>query len=140
MKTWKLAPLMLLVACASNRPVTVATGDPAKTQPPKVVEAPKPMDITGSYEYTTDVNGQAVSGQIIIGGVPGAYNGKITSNAFPEFPIAKASVDGNVITIKGTTDDGDLDLVITMTGETFKGKWVLGSNGGDITGKKLTKT
>ena len=139
MKMWKLAALLVLAACASNRPVTVATVDPVRTAP-VVAQPPKPMDITGTYEYTTAVNGSTVNGQIVITGTAGAYGGRITSNAFPEFPITKATVDGKVITIKASSDNGDVDLVLTMNGDAFTGKWVLGESGGELSGKKLTKT
>ena len=139
MKTWRIAPMMMLLgACASSQPKTVATVDPSKAAKP-VVEAPKPFDPTGDWDFTTVVNGETVSGKFSITGTPGAYGGKVTSSALPEFPITGVTVSDKTVTIKGMTDNGEVAIVVTMNGDAFTGKWALGDSGGDISGKKLVK-
>ena len=139
MKTWRVAPILMMIgACASTQPKAVATVDPVKSAAP-VVQAPKPFDPTGSWEYSTVVNGETVTGNFVITGTPGAYTGKATSSMLPEFPITSVTVADKTVTMKGMTDNGEVAIVLTMNGDAFTGKWALGESGGDINGKKLPK-
>jgi hypothetical protein len=93
----------------------------------------------GAYEFATAVDGQIVSGTMSITGGPGAYNGRILTNMFPEIPIKSAVVEGQNMIIVGTMPDGDLTLNLKFDGPNFTGNWAIGGQSGDFSGKKLPK-
>ena len=138
MVTFRLLPVALLLgACASSQTpqtATVASGPPAAAQTP----APA-LDPVGSYEFSTMVDGQSVAGTMHVEGAPGAYKGRIVTSVFPEIPITAASTEGNVVILKGSLPDGDLNIRMTMEGSNFKGTWALGADSGEISGRKLAK-
>lgn len=137
----KLTPLALvLAACASSN--TASTTATPQTTATKAVTPPPPavMDPTGSYEFSTVVDGQTVTGTLFINGTTGAYTGRIVTSTFPEIPVTGATVNGKTVDIKGSMPDGELAITITMEADnTFKGKWVLGADTGEFNGKKLPK-
>jgi hypothetical protein len=138
MKTLRLTPFVLLLgACASSQPAA-QTGT-APTQPTATQQATAVADPVGSYEFTTVVDGQTVTGTMHIEGVPGNYKGRILTSVFPEIPVIGASAEANVINVKGSMPDGELNLRMVMEGTNFKGNWTLGADGGEFNGKKLPK-
>jgi hypothetical protein len=136
MKMLTLAPLALLLAACASSP------SPAPAPAPVVIVAPKPapLDPAGSYEFTTVVDGQTVTGTMDIAGTPGAYTGKILTNLFPEIPIVGAAVEGNAINVRASMPDGELAIhMVFEAGPDFKGNWALGGDTGDFNGKKKPK-
>ncbi len=138
MATFRLLSVALLLgACASSQQpqtATVASGPPAAAQTP----APA-LDPAGSYEFSTMVDGQSVTGTMHVEGAPGAYKGRIVTTVFPEIPITSASTEGNVVTLTGALPEGDLKIRMTMEGSNFKGTWAIGPDSGEISGRKLPK-
>jgi hypothetical protein len=129
MKSARVLLAVILVAACASKPA-------APPPPPK----PVPLDPVGSYEFTTLVQGQTVTGTIYITGTPGAYSGRVVTNMFPEIPIVSASVEENKIIIaKGTMPDGELTFRMVMDGQNFNGTWLLGTDSGEFNGKKLPK-
>jgi hypothetical protein len=136
MKTYLMIPAALLfAACASAQTPPAQTTAPA----PEVKAAVAAIDPVGSYEFSTVVDGQTVTGTIHIEGAPAAYKGRIITSAFPEIPIVGAAVENNVIVARGSMPDGELVIRMAMEGANFKGNWALGSGSGEIAGKKLAK-
>jgi hypothetical protein len=80
-----------------------------------------------------------VTGTMHVEGGPGNYKGRIVTSVFPEIPIVGASVESNVVVLRGSMPDGELTMRLTMEGQNFKGNWALGGGSGEITGKKLPK-
>ncbi|HEY0303813.1 MAG TPA: hypothetical protein VGC44_02520 [Longimicrobiales bacterium] len=137
MKTMKMLPVVLLLgACASSQPAATTT---AATQPAASKQASAVVDPVGAYEFATVVDGQTVTGTLHIEGTPGNYKGKIVTSVFPEIPVVGASVESNVVSVKGSMPDGELNIRMVMEGMNFKGNWTLGSDGGEFNGKKLPK-
>jgi hypothetical protein len=139
MKMLRMTPLALLfAACASSQqpPAQVTT---ASQQPAATRQSTAAVDPAGSYEFTTVVDGQTVTGTMHIEGGPGAYKGRILTSVFPEIPIVGASVESNIINVKASMPDGELTLRMVMDGMNFKGNWALGSDSGEFNGKKLPK-
>lgn len=144
MKTCTVAVLAIaLGACASSGTQT-ATVDPVRTsavvQPPPPPPAPV-FELPGSYEFTTVVQGQSVTGTMYVtaGATAGTYGGRIVTNMFPEIPVTGASLSGQTVTVKGSMPDGELTITVVMEGSAFKGKWELGGDSGEFNGKKLPK-
>lgn len=138
MKTMRMVPVVLLLgACASSQqPATTAT---ATTQPAATRQATAGIDPVGAYEFATVVDGQTVTGTLHIEGTPGNYKGRILTSVFPEIPVTGATVEANVVNVKASMPDGELNLRMVMEGMNFKGNWTLGSDGGEFNGKKLPK-
>ena len=138
MKTMRWLPVVLLLgACASSQqPATSAT---APSQPAATRQSTAVLDPVGAYEFTTVVDGQTVTGTLHIEGTPGNYKGRILTSVFPEIPVVGASVETNVVNVKASMPDGELNIRMVMEGSNFKGNWTLGSDGGEFNGKKLPK-
>lgn len=135
MNLFKVMPITLVVvACASSQPEPAVT--PAPTPQPVVAAVPDPV---GSYEFATAVDGQVVAGTMTITGVPGAYQGRILTNMFPEIPVTSAVVEGQNMIVRGTMPDGELTLNLKFSGANFTGNWAIGGQSGDFSGKKLPK-
>ena len=136
-----LMAVMLMAACASSQEEVVTTTTPTPTAAAAVAVTPKPVviDPVGAYEFSTIVDGQTVTGTLTIAGAPGAYNGKITTNMFPEIPVVGARVEEKTVIATATMPDGELTIRMVMDGNQFTGRWELGGETGEINGKKLPK-
>jgi hypothetical protein len=138
MKTMRMLPVVLLLgACASSQ--QPATSTTAAAQPAATRQTTAALDPVGSYEFTTVVDGQTVTGTLHVEGAPGNYKGRILTSVFPEIPVVGASVEANVVNVKASMPDGELNIRMVMDGMNFKGNWTLGSDGGEFNGKKLPK-
>jgi hypothetical protein len=138
MKTMRIVPVVLLLgACASSQQPAASTT--AASQPAATRQATAVIDPVGAYEFATVVDGQTVTGTMHVEGTPGNYKGRIITTVFPEIPIVGASVEANVVNVKGSMPDGELNIRMVMEGSNFKGNWTLGSDGGEFNGKKLPK-
>lgn len=135
MKMSRMIPVVLLLgACASSQTATTETA-PAQ---PAVAQKATTVDPVGAYEFTTTVDGQTVTGTLHIEGTAGAYKGRIITTVFPEIPVVGATVENNnIINVKASMPDGELNLRMVMEGPNFKGNWTLGADGGEFNGKKL---
>ena len=136
MKRNLLAVIVIAAACASSEETvtTTPTPQPAAAKPAAVV-----VDPVGTYEFSTLVDGQTVTGTLTIAGTPGAYTGRIVTNMFPEIPITAARVEDKTVIATGSMPDGELTLRMLMDGMNFTGNWQLGEDSGEFNGKKLPK-
>jgi hypothetical protein len=127
--------LLLLAACASSPRVAVPDAPPAIPET-RVVTTPA-LNPVGDFEYSTATpDGTPVSGIIAISGVPGAYTGSIDAAALGKFPIKNVVVSGQTMTINAEHPDGPLDLRLTFIADDFTGSWQLGTDTGEIVGKR----
>jgi hypothetical protein len=133
MNIWKLMPVIAVIACASSEQIAT-TPQPVVTTPAVVA-----IDPVGSYEFSTTVDGQAVTGTLTIGGTAGAYTGRIVTNMFPEIPVTGAKVEDKTVIATGSMPDGELTIRMLMDGMNFTGRWELGGDTGEFNGKKLPK-
>lgn len=139
MKTFRVAPVVLLLAACASAQQPAAQTATAPSQPAATAQAAAPLDPVGAYEFTTVVDGQTVTGTLHIEGTAGNYKGRILTTLFPEIPVTGATVEANVINVKASMPDGELNLRMVMEGMNFKGNWALGADGGEFNGKKLPK-
>ena len=137
MKT--LAPIVLLLAACASRPVPETPGNTAGAPQPVVQPTSAIVDPVGTYEFTTVVDGQTVTGTMHVEGTPGNYRGRILTSAFGEIAIVGASVETNILNLRANMPDGELAIRMVMEGANFKGNWSVGGQSGDISGKKLPK-
>lgn len=99
---------------------------------------PAPLEPAGAFSFETVVEGQAVGGRIVITEAEGRYGGVIEPNwGPPPATILDVTVADPEITIVATWGAEDVVLYMTFTGDTFTGEWVMGFDGGDLTGARL---
>jgi hypothetical protein len=91
----------------------------------------------GDFEYSTMTpDGTPVSGIISISGTPGAYTGSLDAGAHGTFPIRNVVVTGPTMTITAEHPQGPLDVRLTFGADDFTGSWQLGTDTGEIVGKR----
>ena len=139
MQTLRLIPIAALLAACASAPDPAPQATTAPQQPAARTQTTAVVDPVGSYEFTTVVDGQTVTGTMHIQGTPGNYKGRILTNVFPEIPIVGASVETNVINVRANMPEGELTLRMVMDGMNFNGNWALGADSGDFSGKKLAR-
>ena len=127
--------LILLAACASSSREAVPASPPPLPEP-RVAPAPV-LDPVGDFEFSTMTpDGTTVPGVISIRGTAGAYTGSIDAGAQGVFPIKSVVVSGQIVTINAEHPNGPLDLRLTFVADDFTGTWQLGTDGGELTGKR----
>ena len=131
----RILVLFLLAACASSSREAVPASPPP-TPASRVVPAPV-LDPVGDFDFATVTpDGTTVQGIITIRGTTGAYTGSIDAGAQGAFPIKSVAVSGQIVTINAEHPQGPLDLRLTFVADDFKGSWQLGTDGGELTGKR----
>lgn len=130
------ATLSLAAACATagTSPDTGAAAGTTATAPAPAAS----MNPVGRYEFTTSVQGQAITGGMLIAGTAGAYTGQITTSITPPIPVNGVTVTGPQLVVVGSTPDGPLTIRMNFTDATaFTGGWELNGDSGAITGRKM---
>ncbi|HEV3050417.1 MAG TPA: hypothetical protein VGX50_08925 [Longimicrobium sp.] len=133
MKRTSFAALVLLAACAPATPP--ADPMPAPTAPPAVATSAV-LNPVGTFEFTTSVNGDMVTGSVEVTGNPGAYGGTIRTSATPDIPVTGVAVSGQQMVVTAHTPDGELTLTLNFTGNNFTGGWTLGGGSGEMRGQR----
>jgi subtilisin-like proprotein convertase family protein len=102
------------------------------------------VDPVGTYEFTTYANNQWVTGTIKISK---NTEGKLVavldapSAGIPVLTSSSVEVEGKDVTLRiPYGQEGDIWIEVTLDGEEVTGRWTLGMDSGDITGKRVTKS
>lgn len=126
------AALMLAAACSSG---TTTGAGPAPSPAP---ERPVDLDPVGTYTFETSFEGQTITRAIVITGSPGAYGGSVEPDVGPPpVPITDVTVNGQEITLAADAGGEELIIVMTFTGKTYTGTWVLGFDSGELRGERV---
>jgi hypothetical protein len=132
MKRMLIAPLLVLAACAP----AVSSGEPSASVS---AAAPAAVNPVGTFNYTTAVNNQEVTGTVQVNGQPGAYTGTIRSSITPDVAIAGVTVNGQEMTVTANTMTyGLLTIKMTFTGDTFTGHWSMGGGSALLSGRRAS--
>lgn len=134
MKRTSFAALVLLAACAPA--ATPGDPTPAPTAPPAVTTTSAAVNPVGTFEFTTSVNGDMVTGSVEVTGTPGAYGGTIRTSATPDIPVTGVTTNGQQMVVTADTPDGELTIAMNFTGDTFTGGWTLGGGSGEMRGQR----
>ena len=128
--------VLVLAACASS---------PREAIPERAPQIPEPattrvaaaVDPVGEFEYSTMTpDGTPLSGVITVRGTPGSYTGGIDAGAMGVFPIKGVTVAGQTMTIAAEHPEGPIEVRLTLVGDEFTGSWHLGTDTGEIAGKR----
>jgi hypothetical protein len=126
--------LLVLAACASSPREAVPPAPPPIAE--RVIAAPA-LDPVGEFEFSTATpDGTPANGTITISGSPGAYAGSIDAGAHGTFPIKSVVVSGQTLTINAEHPQGALDVRLTFVADDFTGSWQLGTDTGEMVGKR----
>jgi hypothetical protein len=135
-KRFLAAALVLAAAACSTAPAADTGPEPAPTVQAGARGA---MDPVGRYEFSTSVQGQAITGGVEISGTPGSYTGRITTSITPPLPISSVTVEGQSMIVTGMTPDGVLTFRMNFSDATsFTGGWELDGDTGQLTGRKVS--
>lgn len=130
---WPL-PLLLLVllalvpgACASGG------GEPA-------TPTPAPLDPTGEWRGTTQVQGAAVPFSMVVSGTDGSYSASLNAGGdIPPISLRSTQVEGSSITMTGDVMGQGLTIVVRLDGDSFAGSWSAGGDSGAINGSRVPR-
>lgn len=118
--------LALLVAAAAS--TACASGGP---------EVPAPLrDPTGMYDFTTELEGQMISGTVEITGTTGDYSGWVSTNVTEPIPVTSVTVVENEMTVLAQAPDAPVTMVFTFTGNDFVAEWEYAGQVGVARGSK----
>jgi hypothetical protein len=128
--------LVLLAACASSPREAIPPAPPPIPEPR--VTATAPVNPVGEFEYATATpDGVPLKGTFTVRGSTGAYTGSINAGEFGIFPITEVIVSEQAVAIKAQHPQGPLDLRLTFVGDAFTGSWQLGTDVGEMAGKRV---
>jgi hypothetical protein len=130
------ATLSLAVsACAPAATTTSTSGGMAPSSAPASAASVNPV---GRFEFTTSVQGQPITGGMLVAGSPGAYTGQITTSVTPPLPISSVTATGQEMVVTGSTPDGVITIRVNFTDATaFTGSWELSGDSGSLTGRRV---
>jgi hypothetical protein len=127
-----LAVAFALAACSQSTTGGAAAPAPAPAAPAQ----PETIDPLGTYDYSTEVEGQSFSGTMSIAGTRGTYTGSITSDMGP-ITMRNIEVTGMELTFLGDMADGTVvAFFLTFEGDAFTGEWEAEGMTGFISGSK----
>ena len=127
--------LLLLAACASSPRQAVPEAPPANAE--TRVTATPAVNPVGEFEWSSALpDGTPIKGTFSITGNAGAYTGAINAAEIGIFPITSAAVTGQTVVVNATHPDGPLTLRLTFSGDAFTGAWHLGTDIGEMVGKR----
>jgi hypothetical protein len=130
--TLSAALVLLAAACA---PAAAPSADPALAPVTTVAAAPA-LNPLGTFEFTTSVNGNPMTGTIEVTGGPGAYGGVVRTSATPDLPITGVVVEGDEMTVTSSVDGETLTMRLTFAGNDFTGGWTVAGDSGDLAGRR----
>jgi len=114
-----------------------ACGSSAPPEPP----APAPFDPVGTYTFETTVEGQPITGTVVIERTSTGFGGMITPEVGPPpIPVIGVVTDGRRVTITGDAEGEDLLIIIEVAEDgSYTGTWALGFDGGELVGRKVER-
>lgn len=106
--------------------------------PPPEPPAPPPLDPTGSYAFTAEVEGMVMTGTLTIEGAEGAYTGTLTSDdGTPPISISSVVVVDQSMTIEASGPMGPLSIEVVVSADgVADGSWSMGGMSGGFSATK----
>lgn len=108
--------------------------------PPEAAPAPAAapaFDPVGTFDFSTGVDGQNVTGVITISrGTIGNLAAVLSTSATPEIPMQSVVAEGNRVTMRASTPDGAVAMILNFEGAAFTGSWSFGDLAGTMTGRR----
>jgi hypothetical protein len=100
-------------------------------------EVPAPLrNPTGMYDFTTELEGQTITGTVEITGTEGAYTGWVSTDVTEPIPVTSVTVVENEMTVLAQAPDAPVTMVFTFTGNDFVADWEYAGQVGVARGSK----
>ena len=100
------------------------------------------IDPVGRYEFTTVTNNQTFMGKVTITKTETGWSALLESptGQIPPLTTTSVKVEGKDVTVTVPFGDiGEISVEFTLEGSDLTGRWVFGTESGDITGKRIGK-
>jgi hypothetical protein len=97
---------------------------------------PSAVNPVGTFDFSTTVEGTAVTGTIVVTESSSGYGGTVSTNVTESAPINSVLVDGQSMTVSMQTPDGPATITLNFTGESFTGTWSYAGMSGPLTGQR----
>lgn len=127
------AAVLMTTALAAGCTTVTPAESPAATPAP----AATAFDAAGTYDFSTQVSGEAVSGVVRLArNAAGAWGGSVSSSVTGELPVRAVAVEGSRVRVTAAGGQGDLVLNLNVTGSAVAGNWEYAGQGGSLTGSR----
>ena len=125
----------VLERAATTQPPAPPARPAAPTPPP----APKDINPVGAYGLNLVAQGNAIAVTLRIERrQDGSLGGTVSSEVIPVLPVTGVEVAGNAIKVYVTGPGGEsVVLNLIVEGDDVRGDWSMGSDGSQLSGKKL---
>jgi len=117
--------LTLVTALAAALACSSGPGVPAPLRSP-----------AGMYDFTTEVEGQSVTGTVEITGMEGSYAGWVRTTITEPIPIQSVTIKADTMTIIAQTPDAPVTMIFTFQGNDFVADWEYAGQTGVARGSK----
>jgi hypothetical protein len=98
------------------------------------------IDPVGTYEFSTFANNQTLTGTITISKTETGWSALLESPSgqLPPMTTTSVKVEGKNVTLTIPFGDvGEILIELTLEGDDLTGRWVLGMDSGELTGKRI---
>lgn len=116
---------LTLIALATAQACASGPGVPAPLRNP-----------AGMYDFTTEVQGQAVSGTVEITGTEGNYAGWIRTSISEPIPVQSVTISMDTMTVVAQAPDAPVTMIFTFEGNAFVADWEYAGQVGVARGSK----
>lgn len=117
--------LTLVTALAAALACSSGPGVPAPLRSP-----------AGLYDFTTEVEGQAVTGTVEITGTEGSYAGWVRTTITEPIPITSVTIKTDTMTVVAQSPDAPVTMIFTFQGNDFVADWEYAGQTGVARGSK----
>ena len=95
---------------------------------------PRAVDPVGVFDFSTAVEGQAVTGTLEISRSNDVLGGTLSTSVTEPIPVRAVTVEGQQMTVLADTPDGPVSMILTFAGNEFTGSWTYAGMSGTLTG------
>jgi len=88
------------------------------------------------YDFTTEVQGQAVTGTVEITGTEGSYAGWVRTTITEPIPIRSVTIKTDTMTVVAQAPDAPVTMIFTFQGNDFVANWEYAGQVGVARGSK----
>jgi len=99
---------------------------------------PRAVDPVGTFDFSTSMEGTAISGSIEIRTGASGYTGTLSTNVTEPIPITAVTVEGQMLNVTANAPDGPVNFTMNFTGNDFTGGWTYAGMSGQMTGSRRT--
>jgi len=120
---------LALAACARS------SNDVAPPPTPTQLRTAPTLDPVGVFDFSTEVDGQPVTGVLSISGSPTASAATMSSD-IGNIGVRNIAVDGMRLSFVGDHPEATVSIELVFSGDSFSGEWDAGDSFGYVSGSR----